>query len=581
MDERPKLSLAKIFELLRPYRGRWWIATLCLFSAAFIRLALPQPVRLAIDDAVTHGDADGLTDLVVLAFVAFGMLAALAYVRGYLIGWLGGRIVADMRIKTFGRLLQQSPGFFHVRASGALVSRLTSDITMVSFAVGAELSIALKAVLTIAGGLALLIWTDPMLTLVMVLTAPPVGVGAVWARRRIIRRSREIQDEVASANARLKEALVGIENVQAFTAEDREQARYGGRIEAAFDSSVRLTVVRSIFYATVQFTGYAAIALILWFGGSRVIEGGLSAGELTAFMLYTFMVTDAFMGLAQVWANLQRAAGASDRIFELLAEVPTIVDPPGAVALDEVRGEVVFDGVGFTYPTRPDERVLDGVSFVVAPGQCVALVGRSGAGKSTIAALIHRFHDPNEGAIRVDGHDLRSVKIADLRAAIGTVHQEPMLFSGPIRENIGYGVADATDEAVRDAARNACIADFVEGLTKGYDTEVGERGVRLSGGERQRIAIARAMLADPRILILDEATSHLDTVNEALVQRALERLMKDRTTLIIAHRLSTVRNADRILVVDHGRIVDEGTHDELLARGGVYGELVAKQALVA
>jgi ABC-type multidrug transport system fused ATPase/permease subunit len=321
----------------------------------------------------------------------------------------------------------------------------------------------------------------------------------------------------------------------------------------------------------------------MWFGGERVIAGELSAGELAAFLLYTFMVTEGLMGLAQVWANLQRAGGATERIFELLDTEPTIQDAEGAIALPELRGSLAFESVGFSYATRPDEQVLTGVSFRIEPGEVVALVGPSGAGKSTISALIHRFHDPASGRVTVDGHDLREVRLEDLRGAIATVHQEAMLFSGPVAENIAYGLADgvATPEAIAQAARDACIAEFIEGLKDGYDTEVGERGVRLSGGQRQRIAIARALIADPRILILDEATSHLDTVNEAEVQIALSRLMEGRTTLVIAHRLSTVRNVDRILVIDGGRVVEEGSHDELMGRGGIYGDLVAKQVLVA
>ena len=583
MAEPSRLNIRKILALLGPYKSRWVTATSALLLGSALRLALPQPVRLGIDDAVSAGETSTLRVLVIGGLVVFATLGVLAFLRGYLVGWLGGRVVADIRQRTFRHLLRHSPGFYHVRASGELLSRLTSDIGIISYTVGAELSIAIKSAITILGGFTMLLLTDPSLTLVMVVTAPPVALGAVWARRRIRKRAREIQDAVAQANGRLKEAIVGIETVQAFTAEERESQIYGSRVEEAWGLSVSLHLVRGAFFGVVQFFGYTAVAMILWFGGERVIAGELTPGELTAFVLYTFMVTEGLMGLAQVWANLQRAGGATERIFDLLATDPTIQDAPDARALPSIEGKLEFRSVGFSYPTRPDERVLSEVSFEIQPGEVVALVGPSGAGKTTIGALVHRFHDPDEGSVRIDGEDLRNVRLADLRGAIATVHQEPMLFSGPIGENISYGLdpGEATPEAIAQAAQDARIADFIENLSKGYDTEVGERGVRLSGGQRQRIAIARALLADPRILILDEATSHLDTVNEAEVQEALARLMAQRTTLVIAHRLSTVRGVDRILVVDQGRVVEEGSHDELMTLRGVYAELVERQVLAA
>jgi ABC transporter fused permease/ATP-binding protein len=574
----PATPLRRMASLLRPYLGRWLLATALLLGGGGLNLVLPQGVRLALDQAVARGDLAYLDRLVAMAMGLFVLLGAFVMVRHVLMTWLGERVVADLRELSFRRLLAHPPGFFHEHRSGELLSRLTSDIGMLQHAVGTEISIALRSALTIAGGVGLLVYTSPSLTLVMLATLPPVTVGAVWVGRRIRGRARHIQDVMAEANAGLEEAVTGIETVQVFTAEERESARYGRSVGDVFTTAVRLAYARGAFMGAVQIAGYAALAVILWLGARRVVDGSLSAGELAAFLLYAIMVSGAMGSLAEVWSNLQRAVGATGRIFALMEEVPAIRDAPDAQPLGAVRGEVCFDGVSFSYPTRPDVPVLRGVSFRIAPGERVALVGRSGAGKSTIAALLHRFWDPTEGTVSLDGRPLPSLRLADLRGALATVHQDPIVFSGSIGDNIAYGAPDASPEAIARAAQDALIADFVASLPDGFQTEVGERGVRVSGGQRQRIAIARALLADPRVLILDEATSHLDTTNEALVHEALLRLMEGRTTLVIAHRLSTVRSADRIIVLDSGAIVEEGDHDTLAARGGIYTELLADQA---
>lgn len=544
-----------------------------------VNLLLPQAVRVGIDDAVVGGDLDRLHGIAWLALAGFAILSAFVFIRHYLMSWVGSRVVADLRIRCFDHLLRMPPGFFQVRKSGALVSRLTSDIEMLQQAVGSELSISLRSLLTAVGGIGLLVLMSPTLALVMLITLPVLTVGAVAIGRLIRRRSREVQDLVADANSRLKEALVGIETVQIFQAEARESDGYGDRIHRAFETILRIALARGGFIAGVQFATYTALALIIWLGAKMVISGEMRPGELTAFMLYTIMVTGAFANLANMWANLQRALGASERIFELLSEQPAVDDPADPVPLPEVQGAVRFEGVSFCYPTRPEVQVLNALEFAIAPGETVALVGASGAGKSTIAALIQRFHDPDRGAVRLDDVDLRTLSIATLRRNIATVRQDPVLFSGSVAENIRYGVPDADDGAVRRASGDAHIADFIEGLPRGYDTLVGERGVRLSGGQRQRIAIARALLGDPRVLILDEATAHLDTTHEQLVQRALEKLRAGRTTVIIAHRLSTVRQADRILVIADGQLVEAGDHDTLLRDGRVYPELVRTQLM--
>lgn len=576
-----RARVGRLVALLRPHTGRWALATAALLLAASVNLALPQAVRLAIDDAVGRGDRELLAWICVGALLGFAALAALTFLRSYLMAWLGGRVVAELRRETFEHLLTHPPGFFQERSSGELISRLTSDIGMLHHAVGAELSIALRSSLTVVGGLVLLLATSPGLTLMMVALMPPVALGAVWVGKHVRRRSREVQDQVAEANAGLKEALTGIETVQTFTAEAREAQRYGGRVFKAFRTDLRVALLRSGLMAGVLFGGYAALAVILWVGAGQVMDKALSAGELATFLLYTIMVTGALAGLADIWSNLQRAVGASGRIFELLETRPIIASTAGAEALREVRGEIAFEDVAFAYPSRPDVTVLHDVSLAAKSGEVVALVGQSGAGKSTLTLLLQRFYDPVAGRILVDGKDVRGVQLEDLRAAIATVSQDPVLFSGSVRENILYGRPGATEEEVRQAAADAYIAEFVEGLPDGYETVVGERGVKLSGGQRQRVAIARAMLANPRILILDEATSHLDSENEALVHEALARLMTARTTLVIAHRLSTVRNADRIVVMDEGRVVEVGTHDELMAVGEIYPRLTSNQAILS
>ncbi len=588
-------QLLRLAGLVRPYRGRWALATLALIAGAAANLALPQALRLALDRAVAAGDAAALDEVALGTLGVLAVLALMTFARHYLVSWVGQRVVADLRVATFNHLIHFPPSFFHQRQSGELVSRLTSDIETLQHAVGAELSMALRSALMATGGLVILFATSPSLSLAMVALVPPVGLASVAVGRRIRRRARAIQDELAQANRGLKEVIVGVETVQTYTAEPREVRRYAARVFASFGHALGVALARGAFIAGAMFLGYAAVGVVLWLGARQVIAGTMSGGELASFLLYTMFITGALVTLAQVWASLQTAAGASGRIFELLDEVPAITDPPDPEPLPPGDGHIVYDGVFFTYPSRPEVRVLQGISLEVRPGQVVALVGRSGAGKSTLAKLLLRFYDPAQGRITLDGVDLRALELRALRGAIATVSQEPMLFSGTIRDNIAYGAlvptrdaaetaedgAGPPDDEIRAAARAAMIADFIEALPQGYDTLVGERGVKLSGGQRQRVAIARALLANPRVLILDEATSHLDTENEALVHAALSRLMRGRTTIVIAHRLSTVRGADQILVLDQGRIVERGTHEELSAGPTLYAKLASSQELLA
>lgn len=560
--------------LLRPYRAKWWTATTALLFAGGINLALPQSFRIGIDYALQNSDRQAL---MLIAWVTIGLSAALAaaiYVRHYWMSWLGNRIVADLRTRTFEHLLKHPPGFFHEHRTGEIISRLTSDIEMIQHAVGSELSIALRSFLITTGGVLLLFWTSPVLTCIMLAILPPLSVGGVYAGRLIRGRAKEVQDTLALANAGLKEAISGIETVQSFTAENRESSKYSGLINHAFISLQKIASSRSLLLSSAQFGTYCAVIMILWLGGSLVITGSMTPGELSGFVLYTLMVTASIASLAEVWANLNRASGAIERIFELLAETPSIIDEPDAVDDPVIQGVLRFSHVSFRYPARPEILVLNDVTFEALPGTVVALVGRSGAGKSTIAALIHRFWDPQSGIIEMDGTDIRRRRLRRVREALGTVHQDPVIFSGTIRDNIAYGKPDATESEIIAAAKDAYIDEFVDELPQKYDTQVGERGVKVSGGQRQRIAIARALLANPRFLILDEATSHLDSRNEALVHAALTRLMMGRTTLVIAHRLNTIRKADVVLVIDEGRIVESGTYDQLMDSGAVFPKLV-------
>jgi ABC transporter fused permease/ATP-binding protein len=578
---RPKRGvgrLARLGEVLRPHTGRFVLATVALIAGGAIGLAYPQAVRFAIDQGVTEG-ASGVLDLVVLGLLGlFVVHAGLTWLRHYLMSWLGERAVAELRQRVFARVLGLEPSWFHARSSGELVGRLASDVAVVESIVGSELSMALRNGLTVLGGIVILFFENAKLTLLMLAVVPPLAIGVVRIGKHIRERSRVVQDRLAEASARVQEAIGAIETVQAFGREDDEARRYGRGVEAAFEAARKLAIWRGLFMAAATFAGFAAIALIVWAGGRAVASGEMSGGDLASFMLYTSMVAIALGSLASLWSSLQRAAGATDRLFEIIDTVPEIRDPEDPLPLPPVDGrrggEVRFVGIEHRYPTRPDVPVLRGLDLTLSPGETVALVGRSGAGKSTVAKLIPRFFDPAEGQVTLDGVDVRHLRLRELRSAIATVSQEPILFSGSIAENIAYGRPEASRADIERAAHDAYLDELIATLPEGLDTVVGERGVQLSGGQRQRVAIARAMLADPRVLILDEATSHLDAESESAVQAALESLLRGRTALVIAHRLSTVRRADRIVVLDRGRIVEEGQHDALMAAGGLYRRLV-------
>ena len=592
-------QLRRLWSVTRPYRARLWLAVIATGIASLLGVAFPVIVGdlfnaafgvqadvgltsvLGGDGAVATGEASASpSDLnrigLVLAAV-FIVQAVFNFVRVYQLGYVGEAVVADLRKQLFGHLMGLSLRFFEQRRTGEITSRLTSDIATVQSAVSQAVAQLINQSISLVGGVIVLFIISPQLTLVMLAILPAVIVAAAIFGRRLRKISTAFQDEVAAANANAEEAVVGVRIVQSFTAERFEASRYGAAIDTAFGSAVRRARVRAFFIPTVILAMFSGIGVVLWYGGQQALAGTLAPGTLITFLLLTVIVAGSIGTFTGLYSQLQEAMGASKRIFELLDTTSDLPEPASPKRWTDVHGEVRLEGVRFRYGDRGDAWVLDGVDLLAAPGEVVALVGPSGAGKTTLVTLIPRFYDPIEGRVLVDGIDVRDLRIHDLRAHVGIVPQESLLFSGTIRDNIRYARPDANDDDVVAAATAANADAFVREFPKGYDTLVGERGVTLSGGQRQRIAIARALLKDPRILILDEATSSLDSESEALVQSALDRLMRGRTTFVIAHRLSTVVGADRIVVLDGGRIVESGDHRTLLARGGLYRDLYQTQ----
>ena len=566
---------ARIAALARPELRRLILATLALLCTSGLSLVWPQFIQRIVD-GVLDGHGTAIVDRYALwLLLLFALAAALTAARTYLFTVAGERIVTRLRQRLYGSLVRQEIGFFDAHRTGELTNRLASDTSVVQNAATVNVSMLLRYGLTAIGAVVIMAWTSWRLTLVMLALVPVAAVGGVVYGRLVRRLSRRVQDALARSTAVAEEALSGIRTVRAFAREDAEDARYHAEVEVAFDLARVRARYNAAFGAVAAFTGYGAISGVLWYGGRLLAAGGLSMGQLTSFLLYTFTLAFTIGAVAGLWQDFMRAIGATERVFELLGRVPEVQS--GTLTPVATEGHVRFEDVAFTYPTRPDQQVLTTVDLRLAPGETVALVGPSGGGKSTIAALLSRFYDPSAGRITLDGHDLRDLDADWLRRQIGVVAQEPVLFATSIRENILYGRPEAPPEAVRAAARAANAHGFISALPEGYETEVGERGVRLSGGQKQRVAIARALLEDPRILVLDEATSALDAESEHLVQEALERLMRGRTTLVIAHRLSTVQSADRIVVIADGRVVEQGDHRALIAAGGLYRQLVERQ----
>jgi ABC transporter fused permease/ATP-binding protein len=574
--------LARLLPMLAPHRRRFVLATLLLLVGSALSLVYPQAAQRAVDAGLSGGGStDSLDRLAVVVVVVFVFNAALTWGRHYLMSWLGERVVADLRARVYERLLSQPVAYFHERPSGELTGRLAADVTTIQSIVGSDLSMTLRELVTLLGGVGMMLVQSWSLTLAMLVILPPLIATGFFFGKKIRKRSSEVQDRLADTSAQVQETIAAITTVQAFRREPHEAVRYGKAVEDFFSTATKLASLRGGFIATMSLLGWLATAAMLWLGARQIVAKTMTAGELTAFLLYTTMVAFALGGLANLWGSLQQAAGATQRLFDILDRVPEIRDPEQAVSLPAAQGRVELRDVSFSYPSRKDTPALSHVSLHVAPGETVAVVGRSGAGKSTLASLIYRFFDADDGAVFVDGVDVRTVRLSELRGRLAIVSQEPVLFSGSIHDNIAWARPDARREDVVAAATRAHAHDFIRAFTQGYDTRIGERGVKLSGGQRQRIAIARALLADPRFLILDEATSSLDAESEALVQDALHTLMKGRSTLVIAHRLSTVKDADRIVVLDQGRVVDSGTHKSLLQKEGLYRTLVEHQLVLA
>jgi ATP-binding cassette subfamily B protein len=585
--ERPKSkspkSLTGLLPFLRPYRARIGLALVFLVMAATATLAFPMALRMLIDGGLVRGDnGDQMMAMREHFFTLFGVATALGVfsaLRFYMVSWLGERVTADIRDAVYAHVLHQSPEFFETTQTGEVLSRLSADTTLVQTVVGSSLSMGLRNMVLGLGALSVLVWTNPLVMLQVLVVLVLIVIPSLWFGRRVRKLSRASQDRIADSSAIAAEVLNAIPVVQSYTAEAREAQRFTTSTENAFDTAVRRSGARSVLVGFIIIATSAALLWGLYQGTQAVVAGRITAGDLGQTVVYVILLASAFAVLGEVYGDLLRAAGATERLMELLHTESPIASPaqPVRLPLPQAGSAVRFEALEFHYPSRPSTQALSAFTLNVQAGQTVAIVGPSGAGKSTVFQLLLRFYDPQAGRIVLDGVATQDLALGDLRQRIGIVPQDAVIFSNSALENIRYGRPDATDAEVQQAAEAAFAHEFITALPEGYKTFLGERGLRLSGGQRQRIAIARAMLKNPPLLLLDEATSALDAESERMVQAALESAMRNRTTLVIAHRLATVQKADLIVVLDHGQLVEQGTHAELVARGGVYADLAALQ----
>ncbi|HSP30647.1 MAG TPA: ABC transporter transmembrane domain-containing protein [Halomonas sp.] len=582
MNQRPNPRvLLRLLGLLRPYRMRLALAGLALLLASGSVLLLGNGLRLVIDRGFLAADQQALAQTLGLMLAVVTLLAMASALRYYQVTWIGERLAADLRKRVCDHLLTLEPSFFESasegRAAGEIASRLTADTSVLQSLFGSSVSLALRNLVMLVGAVVLMLVTQPWLSAMVLVGIPATLLPIVWYGRRVRLLSRASQDRVAELGRYAEEALSGIQTLQAFTHEAVDKTHYGQRVEQAFGSAVERTQQRAWLTGVAMLVVFTAVGIMLWQGGQAVLAGTMSAGELSAFIFYAVLAAGAIATLAEIAGDVQRAAGAAERLLELLDTQPVIQSPAQPHRLPSPsRGEITLENVRFTYPGR-ETPALDGFDLHIQPGERVAVVGPSGAGKSTLLALLLRFYDPSQGRITLDGIDIRSLELAALRGTMGLVAQEPVLFSGSVAENLRYGDPEASSERLRIAAQDASALDFIEALPQGFDTPLGPGGVQLSGGQRQRLAIARALLKNPAVLLLDEATSALDAESERLVQQALDRLMVGRTSIVIAHRLATVIAADRLLVLDGGRLIAAGTHAELITTSALYRHLAALQ----
>lgn len=570
--------LAKLFPYIVKYKIRVALAIFFLLLAAMTTLSLPMAVRRVIDYGFSNSNPALVNDYFTVLILIAAVLAIASSCRYYFVIWIGERIVADLRNDVFANVTQLSPEFFDKSHSGEIISRLTADTTQIKSAVGATASLALRNIILGFGALFMMVITSPRLSLIVIAAIPLIVLPIVGFGRKVRARSRAAQDTLADATAYASESISAVRTMQAFTNGTHVRGRFSNAVDFAFDAARRAILTRSLLTGFAIFLIFASIVAVLWIGANDVLAGKMSGGTLGQFLLYAVFAGGAMGALSEVWGELSQAAGSAERLIELLGTKSAITTPAKPLALPKpAKGQISFEDVSFNYPTRPDELTLDGLSMSVKPGETVAIVGASGAGKSTLFALLLRFYDPASGSIKLDNIDIKNLAEEDFRSQIALVPQDTMIFASSAAENISYGKPQATRDNVIAAAKAANAHEFIEKMPQAYDTILGERGVTLSGGQRQRLAIARAILKDAPVLLLDEATSALDAESEKLVQDALENLMQGRTTLIIAHRLATVLKADRILVMDDGKVIEEGTHKALIKKKGVYARLAKLQ----